>query len=427
MDEKFFLKISSDVVVRESDNKKVLLANVDNGNCIFISDECYGILAQAALEHIDSKTLISSIYDENSKNYLEKLIYKLYELKMFECTDTMVRAEDTKISIDVTNRCNLKCKHCCVEAGENKRGNDLETNELMYILKSVVELNPQSISISGGEPLVRNDFEYFSNYLRQSYKGNLNLMTNGVLINENNAKLIAETYNSVDISIDGVDENSCSLLRGKGIFNKIIRGIRLLQKYNCKNITGSMVLTRENYKLRERFLDFCKNELHIRGIVRLFEDVGRGKEYADELMLNMDYYEDINKYKEYYIKNKLYKKKPRVFACQGGKRMFEINHSGNIYPCEALNSDEFLLGNIFEIPNLREFIEHRKYMFSEGNKNFEKLKPYNLDLCKECKNNVFCFNCVNQVKIFSENKDKLRTCKCNKQYYDLLWEDYEDI
>lgn len=55
---------------------------------------------------------------------------------------------------------------------------------------------------------------------------------NGTLINEENVKKIINSVNQIDISIDGVDEDSCKVVRGPHVFEKIMNSIKLLKKYN---------------------------------------------------------------------------------------------------------------------------------------------------------------------------------------------------
>lgn len=47
-------------------------------------------------------------------------------------------------------------------------------------------------------------------------------MTNGTLINEENASKLAKQFFSIDISLDGVDEENCAKIRGKHVFGKVI-------------------------------------------------------------------------------------------------------------------------------------------------------------------------------------------------------------
>ena len=62
------------------------------------------------------------------------------------------------MGIQLTNRCNLHCLHCCADSGRGDIENELSTKEMKDVFKKVVEWNPRRIMISGGEPLLRKDF-----------------------------------------------------------------------------------------------------------------------------------------------------------------------------------------------------------------------------------------------------------------------------
>ena len=50
-------------------------------------------------------------------------------------------------------------------------------------------------------------------------------MTNGTLFNSQNITPIIEKVNNIDISLDGADEESCSVIRGKGVFDRVVNNI----------------------------------------------------------------------------------------------------------------------------------------------------------------------------------------------------------
>ena len=62
-----------------------------------------------------------------------------------------------EISIEITNKCNLNCKHCCIDA--NSRTDEMSTDEIYRSIRKIAKWNPDNVSISGGEPLVRRDIK----------------------------------------------------------------------------------------------------------------------------------------------------------------------------------------------------------------------------------------------------------------------------
>lgn len=106
---------------------------------------------------------------------------------------------------------------------------------------------------SGGEPMVRSDFWEILDYTRKNYKGKIDIATNATLINEANVDRLIANVNRLDISIDGIDEDSCSEIRGKGVFNKVIRSINLLKERGFDEIYLSMVISDYNKELKKVF------------------------------------------------------------------------------------------------------------------------------------------------------------------------------
>lgn len=200
-------------------------------------------------------------------------------LKEYE--NDRIPTDEIRLSWDITNKCNLRCTHCCVSAGENKHGEELSTFNLLEIADKIIDLNPFSICISGGEPLVRNDFIKIIKYIKSKYNGKLKLMTNGTLIDNKMAEFIVANFDSVDVSIDGVDEETCSVIRGKGVFRNVIASINLLKEYGMKQISGSMLTFNKTKNLNIKFCQMC-DELGIYPITRVFDPIGRGK----KIMIN---------------------------------------------------------------------------------------------------------------------------------------------
>ena len=59
------------------------------------------------------------------------------------------------ISIDVTYRCNFRCKHCFNGSGTPLLGDELKDAKLLSIARSVGVLQPNVVCFCGGEPLLR--------------------------------------------------------------------------------------------------------------------------------------------------------------------------------------------------------------------------------------------------------------------------------
>ena len=63
------------------------------------------------------------------------------------------------ISWNLTQRCNLRCEHCYIDASAAMPG-ELSTDEALRVLDEIAEVNRELILIlTGGEPLLRADLD----------------------------------------------------------------------------------------------------------------------------------------------------------------------------------------------------------------------------------------------------------------------------
>lgn len=130
--------------------------------------------------------------------------------------------------------------------------------------------------------MLRSDIVDILHYAKQNFSGKLSLMINGTLFNPENVCEIVKLVSSIDISIDGVDEESCSVIRGSGTFDKVINSIHLLKESEFNNITLSMVLSENNVNLSDRFFELNEN-LGTRPMPRVLSLTGRAEKNRELL------------------------------------------------------------------------------------------------------------------------------------------------
>lgn len=136
------------------------------------------------------------------------------------------------IDISITNRCNLKCGFCYAESKVETYSNELNTEELKKIFEEIDKLNVHRVAISGGEPFVRKDiFDIIENFTSHDYSTIIN--TNATLINDSIAKNLKKyEIDRICVSLDGSNKVNHDAIRGSDTFEKTLKGIQNLQKYN---------------------------------------------------------------------------------------------------------------------------------------------------------------------------------------------------
>lgn len=136
-------------------------------------------------------------------------------------------------SIEITNRCNLRCQHCFIQCDRASWENDpeLTTAELCGILDQIADAGTLWLLITGGEPLMRPDFTEI--YLHAKRRGFLiTLFTNGTLVTDEIADLLA-VYPpfAVEVSLYGrTAEVYERVTTVPGSFERCLAGIRRLHE-----------------------------------------------------------------------------------------------------------------------------------------------------------------------------------------------------
>lgn len=367
---------------------KVIIANLSNGKWIRTSEETYTIVKKIVEKNLDVRDLLFE--EPEDKNYIEETIEALMECQLLVDNITMETDIKKNISIELTNNCNLHCVHCCVEAGE-KRTNDLSTEEIIDIFNKCIAWNPKMITLSGGEPLLRGDFKELLKYLKNNYNGHIGISTNGTLITNSNAELLVKYADQIDISVDGVDEETCSIVRGKGVFEKVIKSIKILQDKGFSNISLSMVFSDKNEYLEPSFLELNK-KLGTTPISRMFAEIGRGKNSKN--IFSDKEIDDVYIPEEFLNLNS--KQQLGVRTCSAGRSQLFIRYNGEVYPCPSYMKKEYCLGNILEVSKVDELLVDNtgKKEVAEAMLRTDMLYG---EKCANCDLSLFCWTCPGEA------------------------------
>lgn len=131
----------------------------------------------------------------------------------------------------ITGRCNLSCRHCGVFS-RGPLADDLPLRDWIHLLSALADARLLSLTVTGGEPLVREDFQLLvDEILRRPFRFSLN--TNAVLATDRIAALLREAsprLSSVMVSLDGDSPATHDAIRGDGVFRAAMEGIGRLEK-----------------------------------------------------------------------------------------------------------------------------------------------------------------------------------------------------
>ena len=145
--------------------------------------------------------------------------------------------------VDVTDNCNLRCKHCYHFHGKDY----FKTQELSIYLwgkrfNELYKSGIRSILLVGGEPALRIDVLMLADRIFPF----VYVITNGTV------KIPKEFNHRLYVSIDGTRETNDSL-RGNGVFSRVMKNYS-----GDKRVVINMTITRDNYRELEDVTKIAK-------------------------------------------------------------------------------------------------------------------------------------------------------------------------
>ncbi len=267
-------------------------------------------------------------------------------------------------SWNITNKCNLNCKHCYRDAGKQIE-NELTTEEGFALLDEIANAGFNLMVFSGGEPLMRNDIFLLTEHavtvgLRPVYG------SNGYYLDlEMAKKLKAAGGAAVAISLHMIDSKKLDDFCGvPDAYERSIQAMR-----NCKDVGLSFQVNTtvfdSNSDEIERICDLSKEMGAKSHHVLFLVPTGRGKNIEDKSLRAVEYERLIKKLVKkrrdinfdikptcapqfIRIADKLGIEMKRYSrGCLAGLTYCSITPNGDVWPCPYL---PMKLGNVRETP-----------------------------------------------------------------------------
>lgn len=365
---------------------------------------------------------IDKIEESSVVDVANSVLYKIENAQFYADTNIQKEIEMKKITkaihVNVTNDCNLRCKHCYMSAGVGEK-KELCKEKLLSFVENITALNGTTdIVISGGEPLLYKDiFDIIIAFKKLGHK--IILFTNGLLINESNIEFISNNVDEVQISMEGISCKFFELIRGNGKYKQLVNALRLLEAEDVPITLAITVLDDVLFDVKENIISFL-NDFNFKNInVRINDKI--------ELKGNMLLYNNghtideqekklavISIIKEladngYYVVNE--KERNIHFTNCGIGTSININFDGKIYPCSEFSCDYYDLDTSPE------------YIIAQFNILNERSSMEFMDICTDCEIKYIC-NGGCRVKNFLIEDSYIKPA-CNdkykeKKYYGLL-------
>lgn len=255
--------------------------------------------------------------------------------------------------INVTSRCNLKCKHCFAKC-YTRNTEEMTLASLKKLIDTLFKKGTYLITLLGGEPLIRKDIGEIIDYVKS--KGMLCAMTtNGYFVPSKIEDV--KKLNSICLSLDGAKPNN-DYIRGDGSYDAVIRALEACKNAGIKRIRANAVLTKftigdidflvqlaKDYNFKIGFLTYVgalneENEafrVSDRDLREALTKIIRLKKQGYPIYFAEKSYEYALNWHDYSVdmlKHQLDGFTP--IQCLYGRYIIAVDCNGDIYPCGHL-------------------------------------------------------------------------------------------
>ena len=314
--------------------------------------------------------------------------------------------------------CNLACSYCFFLAKEAlypgskfRMSDEVLENYIRQLITA--HRSPQvTVAWQGGEPTLmgidfyRRAIELQEKYRKPGMTFENTMQTNGTLLDDEWCRFFKENNFLIGISIDGPRELHDAYRvdkKGNGTFDKVMKGLRLLQKHGVEyNVLTTVNRINADYPLEVyRFLrDEAKTDwIQFIPVVERIDEEGHAlyqkrETVSDHSVLPEQFGSFLSCIFDEWVRNDVGRVFVQTFEASArrwlglpsGMCVFEetcgiglaLEHNGDLYSCDHFVEPDYLLGNIMEKEILELAASERQYRFG---KNKLDMLP---QVCREC-------------------------------------------
>lgn len=240
---------------------------------------------------------------------------------------------------NITNKCNINCKHCFRNLVEK----ELTYKQNLIILKKLKSLGIKRINWSGGE------FFLYKDYLKllkiaKKLKFKCSLTTNALLLTPKIIDKIIKYIDYITFSIEFVDdEDNENFGRGKAYIPNLIKTIEYINnKYPHFKIKINTVVMKQNIdKLPDIYLTLKKHKIYHWKFIEFCPFRTQDKDKIDNMSITLNQFEDVvDKYSQLEFTTTFNKRKDM-------ENQLVVSPSGNLVMSRK-NADIVLIDELFE-------------------------------------------------------------------------------
>ncbi|MBR5332013.1 MAG: radical SAM protein [Muribaculaceae bacterium] len=344
--------------------------------------------------------------------------------------------------IDFTKACQNRCIYCFRNLNQQEFITQDNLSQILdYIIDYCNNNSIKNIALQpwGGEPTLAWDkIKYTQDYLiEHNITPQINIETNAISITPYIAKEMFNRDIAISVSIDGpkdIHNQHRPLYKSIGSFDKTIKGFNILQDAGYGSRLGIVcVITKNSVLNLDRIVDFFVSNLRvqrvkmntIRDSVNLTQknislnenDILHFCKTLCDLLISIA--QTGYSFSESGIVERLHNLldlKPTSLCCsrgcQGYYRIYSFDSLGSIYPCDLVDSPEFVIGNVQEKKSFSQMVERCKNKFYRY--------KYDIEHCNKCEYHFFCKGGCTAMNIFNNASIDKHECTRNKYLYNRL-------
>jgi radical SAM protein with 4Fe4S-binding SPASM domain len=270
------------------------------------------------------------------------------------------------VGVEITNRCNLSCRHCFNRSGEGTV-QELSLADLLNLFDQVQDMGRKHIRISGGEPTLHPDFAAAVVAANQRGLG-ISINTHGQYSIHTREWIADLPIDLFVISLEGLRDANDSI-RGQGVFDRAVDTAIWLRGLG-QAVTLGVHLRHSNTDDVEGLIALAA-EIDVNIKFSPLRPIGRAREYLSAEMLSpLDFYTavrtitrlrsdypDVRFSTDFDILRPVESSAPPPLSrasCPAGRSWLNVNYDGYVYPCTFLVTPqrEFAAGHLHEAPLL---------------------------------------------------------------------------
>lgn len=245
------------------------------------------------------------------------------------------------VNIEFTKRCNAKCVFCQYWQLESP-------DELNDYGPVIARFRPVVVSISGGEPLIRKNFDDLVRSIRP-HTHYISLITNGALLNEETARRLVDAgVDHISVSLDYLNARHDEARRIEGLYEHLSRTIPHLAEAGVRLSLNTIIMESNldqilpiAYRAKEwgvsvSYSAYCSLKIDDEsGMIRQ-KRLKQLDEIIAELLKLKPKLRNIRNSDYYLERIPGYFGNGMVRQCKAGSRWIHVSPDGHIQPCSEL-------------------------------------------------------------------------------------------